>query len=277
MIPRVPGTPGHQQVKTFIIDELQKLSWTVTTDKFTARVPAPFKKLPFESIIATPNPNAERYLIYAAHYDSKYFANDPNFVAATDSAVACAMMLTIAKGLQNHLDLRTQRGNDLSILLVFFDGEEAIQNWSATDSIYGARHLAKRWEQANFLPKIDMMVLLDLIGAPDPKFYNFHQDTQQWYSKLVDAEQKLGEAGQLSHLWQRPHTYLQPNTVHSYIEDDHIPFLRRGVPIVHLITMPFPEVWHTSNDNANAIDYHSTYDLMKIFGLFVAEYLHLTP
>lgn len=216
LIPRVPGTPGHTKVKTFIIDELQQLGWTVTTDKFTARVPSPFKKLPFESIVATPNPNAERYLVYAAHYDSKYFANDPNFVAATDSAVACAMMLTIAKGLQNYLNLRSQQGNDLSILLVFFDGEEAIDNWSASDSIYGARHLAKRWEQANFLEKIDMMVLLDLIGAPDPKFYSFFKDTEHWYSRLVDAEQKLGENGQLSRLWQRPHTYFQPSSVRKF-------------------------------------------------------------
>lgn len=213
MIPRVPGTPGHQQVKDFISTELQQLGWTVTTDKFTARVPAPFKKLPFENIIATPNPNAERYLVYAAHYDSKWFANDPNFVAATDSAVACAMMMTIAKGLQRHLNLRSQNGNDLSILLVFFDGEEAIQNWSSTDSTYGARHLAKRWEQSDFLEKIDMMVLLDLIGAADPKFYSFFKDTEHWYARLMGAEQKLGENRQLSQLWQRPNTYFQPSSM----------------------------------------------------------------
>lgn len=29
------------------------------------------------------------------------------------------------------------------------------------------------------------------------------------------------------------------------IEDDHLPFLEKGVPVVHLITMPFPRVWHT--------------------------------
>lgn len=62
LIPRVPGTPGHDQVRDFIVNEMRQLGWTVTTDKFVARVPAPFKKLPFENVIATLNPNAERFL-----------------------------------------------------------------------------------------------------------------------------------------------------------------------------------------------------------------------
>lgn len=76
LIPRVPGTPGHEQVKNFIINEMKALGWTVTTDKFIARVPAPFKKLPFENIIGTLNPNAERFLgnekvfIIAEDFDS---------------------------------------------------------------------------------------------------------------------------------------------------------------------------------------------------------------
>lgn len=30
--------------------------------------------------------------------------------------------------------------------IVFFDGEEAFVDWTKTDSLYGSRHLAKRWE-----------------------------------------------------------------------------------------------------------------------------------
>lgn len=274
LVPRVPGTPGHDQARDFIINEMNQLGWTVTTDKFMARVPAPFKKLPFENIIATLNPNAERFLVLAAHYDSKYFP-DAEFLAATDSAVACAMMIAIAKALKPQLMEHVAR-NDLSIMFVFFDGEEAIQNWSASDSIYGARHLAKLWHDQGFLEKIDMMVLLDLIGAPDPKFYSYFKDTEHWYARLMNAEQKLGESRQLSQLYQKPNTYFQPYTQHSFIEDDHIPFMRRGVPIVHAIVSPFPDVWHKLTDDETAIDYHSVSDLLKIFGVFAAEYLHLS-
>ena len=36
---------------------------------------------------------------------------------------------------------------DISLQLVFFDGEEAFKDWTETDSIYGARHLAAKWAQ----------------------------------------------------------------------------------------------------------------------------------
>lgn len=35
-------------------------------------------------------------------------------------------------------------GQDLSLQLIFFDGEEAFQSWSPSDSLYGARHLASK-------------------------------------------------------------------------------------------------------------------------------------
>lgn len=74
-------------------------------------------------------------------------------MAATDSAVSCAMMIAVAKALHPQLMEHAAR-NDLSIMFVFFDGEEAIQNWSSSDSIYGARHLAKIWNDQGFLEKI---------------------------------------------------------------------------------------------------------------------------
>jgi glutaminyl-peptide cyclotransferase len=40
--------------------------------------------------------------------------------------------------------------NDLSLKFIFFDGEEAFEEWGPNDSIYGARHLAAKWEQTSF-------------------------------------------------------------------------------------------------------------------------------
>lgn len=37
--------------------------------------------------------------------------------------------------------------SDLTLQLLFLDGEEAFKDWTATDSIYGARHLASKWER----------------------------------------------------------------------------------------------------------------------------------
>ena len=60
------------------------------------------------------------------------------------------------------------------------------------------------------------------------------------------------------------------------IEDDHLPFMRRGVKIVHLIPYPFPSVWHTRNDDISAIDMNTLDNFSRIMNVFVADYFGLT-
>ncbi|PSN58320.1 hypothetical protein C0J52_00166 [Blattella germanica] len=209
----------------FLIKTMQELGWAVETDPFQEETPL-FGTLQFENIVATLNPNARRYLVLACHYDSKYY-REYNFVGATDSAVPCAMMINLAYVMAESLK-KTRSQNDISLKFIFFDGEEAFKEWGPDDSIYGARHLATKWEQTpypksnsdgtNQLHRMDVLVLLDLLGSPDPVFYR--------------------------------------------------------VPILHLIPVPFPTVWHTENDNRNAIDLSTVENLNKILRVFVAEYLH---
>lgn len=81
-----------------------------------------------------------------------------------------------------------------------------------------------------------MLVLLDLLGAPDPSFYSFFKNTENWYIQLLKAEEKLDNGRFLerysysSAINKAAKRYFQPNSIGSFIEDDHIPFLRRNVP-----------------------------------------------
>jgi glutaminyl-peptide cyclotransferase len=59
------------------------------------------------------------------------------------------------------------------------------------------------------------------------------------------------------------------------IEDDHIPFLRRGVEVLHIIPIPFPNVWHTMNDDGEHLDMDTSTDWAKIVTAFVAEWMDL--
>ena len=61
----------------------------------------------------------------------------------------------------------------------------------------------------------------------------------------------------------------------SDIDDDHKPFLKRGVPILHLITIPFPNVWHTKNDDINHLHFPTIVTLIDIFHDFLIESLNL--
>ncbi|XP_018324781.1 glutaminyl-peptide cyclotransferase isoform X2 [Agrilus planipennis] len=269
LIPRVVGTSGHDKVQNYIASQLRKWGWDVEIDEFQENTPN-FGRLTFKNIIGTLNPKAERFLVIACHYDSKYFSSE-DFIGATDSAVPCAMMLNLIKVMKNDLEqIKTKR--DLSLKLIFFDGEEAFKEWTKTDSLYGARHLAKKMDQTNFytldneniknIQRIDIMVLLDLIGFSRPQFYSFFKPTERWYIRLVDAEQRLAQMGLLN----IPQLTFNRRSSNSYIEDDHIPFLLRRVPILHLISTPFPTEWHTSADNRNIVDLQVTENINKFGG-----------
>ncbi|XP_012153144.1 glutaminyl-peptide cyclotransferase isoform X2 [Megachile rotundata] len=180
------------------------------------------------------------------------------------------------------------KNNDISLMFIFFDGEEAFKEWGPKDSIYGARHLAKIWhdnytsynegENISELDKIDILVLLDLIGAPDPMFYNYFSNTEKWYSLLMAIESNLAALKKFeSYSYEQPtQRYFQPHSMEAHIEDDHIPFLQRDIPILHLIPYPFPKVWHKPSDHCDNIDIKTTENINKILRIFVASYLHIS-
>lgn len=270
MVVRPPGSWGSrlvQQIITNITGGI--LGWTMEYDTFEDTPPRPYTSTRFTNIIATHNPNAKRRLVLACHYDSKI--TPKGFLGATDSAVPCSMMIEIAIALRNHLSTR----NDVTLELIFFDGEEAFVKWSDSDSLYGSRHLANEWQNTpwpplantyhNRLDSIDLLLLLDLLGAPNPKFYNSFAVQSTHFNELRRIERKL----------YGYNAFFQPNWKFNFIQDDHLPFYRRGVPILHVISSPFPAQWHTIHDNLTNLDFKTIEKLTQIFAVFVAEYLHL--
>jgi glutaminyl-peptide cyclotransferase len=269
----VVGTDGHTKVQNYIVGAMETLGWQVEQDIFDAKTPNK-GVLTFNNIVAKLNPNAERFLVVSCHYDSKYFAGSKRtpFLGATDSAVPCAMMINMAHTLRDNLEQNRKRNAEVSLMFVFFDGEEAFRRWGPNDSIYGARHLAKKLENENFLKRIDIMILLDLLGAAQPKFYNYFDNTQAWYARLMMAEKTLKKGG---HLEGDHQSYFSSATRYSGIEDDHIPFLERDVRILHIIPTPFPSVWHKSTDDRSVVDMKTVENMNMIFRVFLVEYLHL--
>ncbi|RKO90088.1 hypothetical protein BDK51DRAFT_35965 [Blyttiomyces helicus] len=298
LVVRTPGSPGNTAVQNHIIATFRALSWHIEEDAFTAQTPQGEK--PFRNIIVTKNPDAHRKLVLAAHFDSKYFA-DFEFLGATDSAAPCGILVDIARSLDPLLEKQTEAAlleGDASasttLQLIFFDGEEAYGLWSATDSLYGSRHLAEKWAATytaptapgapprSVLSQIDALVLLDLLGAPGTTLFNTQRDTSWMWERIVAIQFRIvkhelaSSALRATFSGRGPIGYFQEAALTYYeIEDDHKPFLERGVPIVHAIGNPFPKVWHTARDNADAISAETVRDLAVIFRVFVAEYLGL--
>ena len=147
---------------------------------------------------------------------------------------------------------------------------------------YGARHLAERWEKEGKLENIELFVLLDLMGGPNAAFYSLFDDTEHHVERLRAIEAQLRRARGMAKKGSSSTSaslFKQKGAMHHFrgIEDDHIPFLRRGVPIVHLISLPFPSVWHTDADTVANVDRDVFTDLNKIMRVFVAEYFALPP
>ncbi|KAJ3105373.1 hypothetical protein HDU97_008127 [Phlyctochytrium planicorne] len=290
LVPRTPGSPGSRKVQKYLIRTFKALNWTIEQDSFEAETPK--GKWPFNNIIATKDPNAPRRIVLAAHYDSKLFT-DFDFIGATDSAVPCAILVDIAKTLDAYLNSQSKgKTPSTTLQLIFFDGEEAVIQWTATDSIYGSRHLAKRWQNrkvihadgsfSNYLESIELFVLLDLLGTPEVKLLNLQEQTTWAWNRLVDIESRLAQLNLLSSnhitaMGTGESGYFVPggSPFVGGIEDDHKPFLDRGVPVVHVIPASFPSVWHTAADNAAAVDAEVIQDFSSIFRVFTAEYLGL--
>jgi len=169
-------------------------------------------------------------------------------------------------------------GKNLGLMLIFFDGEEAFLNWSDTDSIYGSRHLARKWEQTKYknereIDRINVLVLLDLIGSTNARFVCTFQNTCVLNKRLREIEDKLKSSSSLRQVPNGPANIFQNAYRRSGVADDHVPFLQRRVPVLHLIPTSFPAVWHTEHDNGDRVDQQSVLNLNKIMRVFVVEYL----
>ncbi|KAI8066504.1 hypothetical protein BC940DRAFT_302328 [Gongronella butleri] len=304
LVERVSGTPGNKQVREHIVQHFEQLNWHVELDVFTA--PTPLGEKEFANIIVTKEPSVQQRLVLAAHYDS--MRSDQPFIGATDSAVPCALLMSVGATLNDQLGMtstwsggrrKAKRPEEQTTLqFIFFDGEEAFVKWTSNDSIYGAKHLAQIWEtsplpqrhpdiKASKLDQISVLVLLDLLGTPDVTFHNYFRSTSQLFHRLVALEQRLFTMS--DDVWAKYDKEDEPIlpmfpaedtmlTYHSHaMQDDHLPFRDRGVPILHLIPSPFPEVWHTPLDDAEHLDPHVIANLDILFRAFVCEYLELDP
>ena len=149
------------------------------------------------------------------------------------------------------------------------------------------------------LSRISHLVLLDLLGSANPVIHSWFKNTGWLFDEFLLSEKKLGEAGVLwssqngsgtnyestkNEIFSTMRSFFidRMNSNYGYhtlggIEDDHLPFLKAGIPVVHLIASPFPEVWHTLKDDKSALDLDTIKAWALIVRLTVAEYLGLDP
>ncbi|ETN38492.1 uncharacterized protein HMPREF1541_06527 [Cyphellophora europaea CBS 101466] len=306
LIPRVPGTEGSAKVLKHFVDWFRKElpNWDITFQNSTSKTPVHGdKEVPFVNFIATRDPpwakpgNVAR-LNLVAHYDSKY--SPEGFIGAIDSAAPCAMIMHAVRAIDEALtkkwasvqtdDFDLDFDEHKGIQVLFLDGEEAFQRWTDTDSIYGARALAEEWDQTrhpamstykSYLDSIELFVLLDLLGSAENPPIPSWQHTSHWsYVNMAKLEEKLRNLNLYKSTtgapWLPDKDKDESDAFRSYVmQDDHLPFIARGVQVLHLIPGRFPTVWHKMSDNGDNLDIPTVEDWAFLTAAFAAEYMEL--
>ena len=151
-------------------------------------------------------------------------------VGANDGGSSAALLLEMARVLR-------RRTNRFTYWLVFFDGEEALKQWTASDSLYGSRHLAEKLFREGNLDQIKALILVDMAA-----------------DRHLNILRESNSTPRLSELVFKTACTLDYQKSFSGgtfpVEDDHLPFLAKGIPSVDIIDLtPFGSYHHTAQDS----------------------------
>lgn len=235
--PRWVGSEGHAKAEAWIRKQFAKDD--LVEDTFTANTTAGPMEL-HNFIVKFPG-TKDGVIVVATHYETNYPLRNINYVGANDGGSTTGLLVELGN------TLRGRKLEGYSVWLVFFDGEEAFESWSRSDSTYGSRHLAAKWQNDGTLKRVKAFLLVDMIGDKD---LNIQRDSNstQWLLDLVEQAAKKEGAGQY---------FFKRDTAD---EDDHLPFVQRGVPSADLIDLdygPNNSYWHTAQDTLDKLSANS--------------------
>jgi Zn-dependent M28 family amino/carboxypeptidase len=182
-----------------------------------------------------------------SHYDTKLF-DTIRFVGANDGGSSTGLLLELARVLGQHPSLARK------VELAFFDGEEAFENFSDTDGLYGSRYFAKQL-QSEGAKQFLGGILFDMIGDRSLGI-TLPADSPAAMARDVFA---AAEALKL----RKYFSYLDRDLI-----DDHAPLNAIGIPTIDIIDFDYPW-WHTADDTMDKISAQS----LQIVGSVALYYL----
>src|SRR6267142_1881594 len=220
---------AEKQTKDYILSQLQSFGCTVETDAFSADTPA--GRLPMKNILVKIQGERPGVILLGTHYDT---LKKDNFVGADDAGSSTGLMLELAR------QLCPKRGR-YAVWIAFFDGEEAVEQWSDADSRYGSRQMAAKLAISGDLPKVKAFLLADIVGGKTARIPREANSTKALSNLVYTTAKRLGY-GDL---------FVDEE---KGAADDHDSFLKRKVPSVDVIGDFISNgYWHTPQDNMEQI------------------------
>ena len=235
--PRPAGSEALEKSRLYITEQLKSAGWTVARSEFSDQTPR--GKMTFVNLIAhfgTSKKNEAAQFLLCSHYDTKTF-DTIRFVGANDGGSSTGLLIEMARILAMSPALAAK------IELLFFDGEEAFENFTATDGLYGSRRFAQELRDSGKAKSVRGGILFDMIGDKSLDVTLPPDSPADLTRNIFAAADALG---------QRAHfTYLDRG-----MTDDHTPLNEIGIPVIDLIDFDFPP-WHTAGDTLDKISAES--------------------
>jgi Zn-dependent M28 family amino/carboxypeptidase len=235
--PRPPGSAANQKLQGYMEAQLKPLRCQISFDSFTGQTPA--GPIAMRNIIAKFPGTSGRAIVITGHFDTKPIVGGV-FLGANDGGASAGFLLELAQVVSS------MRVAD-DVYLVWLDGEEAFGEWSATNGTYGSRHLAERWAREGFLTRIKALINVDMIGDKDLGIVQESYSSPSLRSLVWRTAADLGYGKY----------FLNSELA---VEDDHLPFLKRGVNALDLIDFDYGQdnaYWHTEKDTMDKLSAHS--------------------
>lgn len=243
--PRPPGSDAIVRARAYIEEQLEASGWKVVEQGFSDQTPR--GEMKFVNLVARFGDARKPTFLLCSHYDTKIF-DGFQFVGANDGGSSTGLLLELARVLALQADVAKK------VELVFFDGEEAVENFTDTDGIYGSRHFAKELGK-DAAKSFRGGLLFDMVGDKDLDITLPPNSPAAITAGIFAAADALNVRNHF--------TYFETN-----ITDDHTPLNAVGIPVIDLIDFHYPP-WHTAEDKMDKLSPQS----LQIVGSVAAYYL----
>jgi len=227
--PRPSGSQAIAQTQDYILSQLQSFGCTVEIDAFNANTPA--GPVAMKNILVKIQGTQPGIILLGTHYDT---LKKENFVGADDAGSSTGVMLELAR-------ILCAKHGRYAVWIAFFDGEEAVQQWSDTDSRYGSKEMAAKLSISGDLKKVKAFLLADIVGGRTMVIKKESSSNTELTNQIWAAANRLGYGN----------VFVNDS---GEVQDDHDSFLKRGVPSVDVIGDFLANgYWHTPQDNMEQI------------------------
>src|SRR6266581_6746025 len=248
--PRPAGSTAIEKSRDYIEDQLRRFGWQVTRQTFSDDTPR--GKIHFVNLLAQfsgqGNASSPLFLL-CSHYDTKMF-DTIRFVGANDGGSSTGLLLELARVIGQHPNLARK------IELVFFDGEEAVEQFSQTDGLYGSRYFARQLQGAG-AKQFRGGLLFDMVGDRSLGITLPNDSPADMARDIFAAAEALNLRSYF--------TYLGRDLI-----DDHVPLNGIGIPTLDVIDFDYPW-WHTADDTMDKISAQSLQTVGSVALYYLSE------